>query len=298
MRLCLSPYHLESKTGEVRRGYLLKSQASDQAPGYSDIFPWVEFGDPSFDEIPLMIQNGQSTPLIRKSLYFSRRDALERTAKSRLLSGKTVRNHFFVFGPAETWVESVGAALARGFKSVKIKVGRSPEQEIPVLKKMLDFDLSAPWLRLDFNGSGTRQYFEKIESLNGIVQFVEDPFKDPESWAGWDWPWAFDHPGFPEGRVSYSYRIVKPAKQDWESDENHPLIFTSYLGHPVGIAHAMVDALQSGQQIYDYGLMSQNYYKETKFHHFLNSTGPHLTIAGEYGIGFDDLFDELPWVEI
>ena len=44
--------------------------------------------------------------------------------------------------------------------------------------------------------------------------------------------------------------------------------------------------------------MSQNFYEETPFHQYLTSQGPIMTVAGDYGIGFDDLFDELEWVEI
>ncbi len=298
MKLWLSPYQLKAHTGEIRRGYLLKTQASGQAAGYADIFPWPEFGDPEFSDIPFLIKQGRATPLIRRSLTYSRRDALERTEKNSLLAGKTTSNHFLVLNAPSQWMQDVEKALANGFRKVKIKVGRRPEEEIPALQSLLKFKSQEPWLRLDFNCKGTLDYFDRIKDLKDCVEFVEDPFADPEAWAAFNWPWAFDQPTFDDGQVRYSFRVIKPAKQLWEIDENHPLIFTSYMDHPVGIAHAMVEALESGRQLYDYGLMSQNRYQETPFHKYLKSAGPHLTVAGDYGIGFDDLFDDLQWVEV
>ncbi len=298
MKLWLSPYELKAKTGELRKGYLVKTQAPEQAPGYSDLFPWPEFGDPEFSEIPSCIQKGQSTPLIKRSLYFSRRDALERTEKHSLIQGRVVKNHFLVFGEPTGWKAQIEQAFAEGFESVKIKVGRDMSAEVQALNSLVEFKRERPWLRLDCNSRGSQEFLQNLNSIKPLVQFVEDPFSEVALWRKMDWPWAFDQSELDPSQVDYFFRVIKPAKQEWELDEDHPLIFTSYLDHPVGIAHAMVEALDSGRQLYDYGLMSHNHYEATPFHEYITTKGPHMTVAGEFGIGFDELFDDLDWVQL
>jgi hypothetical protein len=295
MKLWLHPYQLQSSFFGPRSGYLLRLEEPHRESGHADIFPWPEFGDPEFKEIPKLLKNGENRPLLQRSLMFARRDARARTEGTFLLRDQETRNHFLLVGPKDSWPQQVEAAFAHGFTTVKVKVGRQFSEEFRVLQKVCQLNKAHSWLRLDFNGAGQRADFKKLSSIKQQIQFIEDPMKRSDEWGVLDFPLAYDQPGFADQEVDYQYRIVKPAKQRTPSGESVPLIFTSYLDHPVGIAHAMVEALQSGPQILDYGLLSQGVYQPTAFHECLQSDGPKLQVLGEKGIGFDSLFAKLHW---
>ena len=296
MNVWLSPYELRPVLGRVRQGYLLKVQSPEGEPGYADIFPWVEFGDPSVEDIPNLIETNKSTPLLEQSFYFAKKDAVSRSGKKSLVNDLSLKNHFHLSGAPETWPLKLEGAFASGFRSVKLKVGRDLAAEVSGLLAIRKFEFDHPWLRLDFNGLGTKEYFDKIESLRPIIEFIEDPFLEPELWGAQDWIWAFDQPPFEMDKVDCKIQVIKPAKQNFKKiDSKTKKVFTSYLDHPVGIAHAFVEASSFGHQELDYGLMTQNQYEVTPFHDYLKQVGPYLEIEGSLGIGFDDLWDHLDW---
>ena len=298
MRVWLSPYELKAKKGGLRQGYLLKTQEKHEAPGYADIFPWPEFGDPMFKNIPSLIGKTCAYPLLNRSWFFSRRDALKRSEKISLIQGIEFKNHYFLSSQPCQWKKEMEKAFMGGFKTLKIKVGKNPREEISCLHEFSQIWKKEKWLRLDFNGKGNLDYFQQIRDLKPLIQFVEDPFSQSKSWAFLDWPLAYDQAPFSLDEVNCGFQIIKPAKQALPEKSPLQYVFTSYLDHPVGIAHAMAEAHLFGSQSLDYGFMSLDFYEPTPFHEAFIKKGPVLKINGDYGIGFDDLWEKQTWIEI
>ncbi len=301
MKIWLSDYQLQFKAGGSRRGYLLKLQTSEFESGYADIFPWPEFGDPNFEKVPQQLQHPQGIPLLERSLSMAELDGRAREQKAPLAKGVSLPNHFLIRSLGEASLEDALMAYQQGFRTFKLKVMRDTDLEIPFI---LNFCSKMPVdarLRLDCNGRGTVLFFKEISDARERVDFVEDPFSEASLWHSSDqdvrWPWAYDQPTVETDEVSYDFRIIKPAKQKIPEDD-HPLVFTSYLDHPVGIAHALVAAAGYGEPSVDYGLMSLNVYQETPFHGGLLCQGPNLQLSGEVGVGFGSLLEKQPWVSV
>lgn len=293
MKIWLSPYHLQRKSGGQASGYLLKTE-SQEGVGYGDIFPWTSFGDPSFTSIPEQIKHKQFSQLVQRSLDLSLLDARARTHGEALVDELTFTNHGLVLEEPEHWISSIEKLLSDDFNKIKLKVGRNLGVEMPYLQKMQDIWPGKRWLRLDFNGQGSSFWLEKLTVLQATVDLIEDPSADPKDWIGSGWDWAFDHPGFSEDQVQYSYRVVKPAKME-TPEETKPLMFTSYMDHPLGIAHAMVQAGLYGEQSMDYGLLSLGVYENTGFHEYFSVKGSYLTLKPEKGIGFTEILESQSW---
>lgn len=298
MKIWLSPYDLKTKTGSSRPGYLLKVQEDQQEAGYSDLFVWPELGDPSFEEIPKLLNSQTKPPVVQRSLELALIDARARSSQVSLTQGLRLKNHYLMSSVPEQWLQELEQAFAQGFEKVKIKVGRDPSNEIPSLLKLKSLFQSEKVLRLDFNGRATEEYLQSIQPLTSVIDFVEDPSKEPLLWGDFGWSWAFDRPGVDQKAVSYDFRIIKPAIQSDAIEDGKPPIFTSYLGHPVGIAHSLVAAAAWGPQTFDYGLMSQNYYEPTPFHQHLQTEGPWLQCPSDVGIGFSDLLEQQRWSRV
>ena len=92
--------------------------------------------------------------------------------------------------------------------------------------------------------------------------------------------------------------MVKPAKQSITLVKGVDFVVTSYLDHPVGIAHAYWQAQSLGLQKRNYGLMSWNIYEKTLFNFWIQDKGPRFNFKSGFGIGFDDLWDTLEWKQL
>ena len=284
-KMFLSPYKLRNRlSGQSRQGYLVKVEDNEFKNGYADIFPWPEFGDPRFEEIPQRLKAGELSPLLKKSLLFAKKDGLAREKKQSLSIGKNLKNHRLVTDLEKLSLDFLSEALELGFKRFKVKVCRQ-DNEIKNLLKIAKNLPEEVLLRLDCNQQGSSQFFEQLEELRPKIEFIEDPFVNFRDWGG-DWPFAYDQASFSYEDVQVDWQILKPAKQLMEEAKASRVIFTSYMDHPVGVAHAFVEALEYGEQLYDYGLMSHQVYEETEFHKYLLARGPLLELEEEFGIGF------------
>lgn len=293
-QLALSPYELKVRGGEnLREGYLLRVEFADIGYGYADLFPWPEFGDPTFEQIPQLLVDGDTCPLFEQSLYFAEQDAKARAQKKPLLAGIRLKNHYLISNLQKVTVQDIEKALSKGFTSFKIKLNRS--EDLPQFKKIAGSLPPSADLRLDFNTRGVETFFTALGNLKANIQFIEDPYTQPNQWDSQSWPLAFDQPGFGYEEVNTEWQIIKPARQSQEDIFAKKIVFTSSMDHPVGIAHALLQAAQHGTQVFDYGLMSQFVYKDTVFHPFILAEGPWLSIAPGNGIGFDTILARQPW---
>ncbi len=101
--------------------------------------------------------------------------------------------------PFEEWVRRVRAHLARGIRTVKVKIGREGvpfERELDALKRMRD-EAGAPFaLRLDANGAWSRDDARRHLARLAVVEpeFVEEPVAGLEllTLGACAAPWAAD----------------------------------------------------------------------------------------------------------
>lgn len=295
MSVSLSPYELIRHNGERRQGYLLRLKGESGHFGYGDIFPWPEFGDPKPEDIPSLVVGGKMSPLLMRSFELAQKDAelrRQQVPTPQIL----LRNHFLLSSKPQSWLTEVETAFSQGFTTIKAKVGRDFASELKALLQMTQFQSDIPWIRLDFNSKAKLEYFQALEPIKELIEFVEDPFVDPALWLKLKWPWAFDQPLVSADDVAFNFRIIKPAKLSFKNEPRQQNnVFTSYLDHPVGVAHALLEAIDYGPQSLDYGLFSLDQYQSTSFHEFFNKQGASLGLGEGLGIGFDDLLENQRW---
>jgi O-succinylbenzoate synthase len=80
-----------------------------------------------------------------------------------------------------------------------------------------------------------------------------------------------------------------------------PISYTSYLDHPVGQAFATYSAAANiigATTVETCGLLTHDVYEPNAFSERLKTNGPVLIPPEGTGIGFDDLLENLPWVEL
>lgn len=299
MSLFLSPYQLKTVSqGQVRKGYLLKLSTDQFSQGFADIFPWPEFGDPNWEAIPKILKShllnsSPLPPLLSRSVAMATSDGLARAKKTSLLSGKRVRNHFLVPDSSPGSLSLVSRALEEGFDRLKLKVGRNFSQELSFIEKISGEWPDAIW-RLDCNGLGEQVDWQALSSFKKVIEFIEDPYPEPQRWFG-DWPWAYDQPPFSRDQVQVNWQVMKPAKQEPKNIQAKKVVFTSYLDHPVGQAHALLVASAQATDKVTCGLMSQHIYQPTAYHQDLCVEGAELSVRAGLGIGFDKHFEKENW---
>lgn len=302
---------------EPRQGAIIKVQWSNGKTGYADLHPWPELGDFDLDVQLDAVSRGKLTCPAEQTIWMAKRDAILRSEKKSAFSGLSkVKNHFLI-----TDFTKVGEAVLReikesGFTTVKIKVGRSTEDEVKFINKVVR--QSPLQIRLDFNSKSTYDKFAKFISLLSAgekkrIEYVEDPFPwDEQGWteAAKLAPLAVDAEAtnidwkkikLPPFKVM----VIKPARQDLDQAVERvnkfalKMVITSALDHPVGIAHASYVAGEL-KKIYpnvllDCGCLTVRSYKPNEFSTKMMIQGPYLNNVPGTGVGFDDLFAKLEW---
>ncbi len=268
---------LNARAGEgARRGALLNADG-----GYADIHPWPELGDASLDEQLALLATGETTALTAQSLRAAAADAAARRAGRSLFDGLEV--------PRSHWPAAAGEAPA-AFDTIKVKM---PGRELP----------SAGRLRLDFNASLDAGAFAALAPTlpRDRIDYVEDPCPyDAATWGA-----LRDRTGL---RLALDREIaldgvdvlvIKPAIQDVEglALDDCEIVVTSYMDHPVGQLHAAVVAAGLAPEACC-GLVTHLLYEPNAFSERLRLDGTRLVPPGGSGIGFDDLLEQLPWVEL
>jgi len=273
-----------------REGALLRVM-TEPGEGYCDVHPWPELKDDPLEKQLDLLRMGVLTPLTKQSLSFADIDALGRQKKQHLLNGVSVPDsHFLLTELNEDSKSLVEQALSEGFQTFKVKLGKDLSQELFYLRPLLQKN-GTKW-RLDFNGALTLDKTSEFLSakLNfAAIEFCEDPFSaSPTDFplpVAWDW----------EKPESYDYRIIKPSVDNWQAlSESKPVIFTTYLGHPLGqVADAYAAARSHCQNVC--GLLSHRVYPKSPFSEGLSWYGPKWKSPEGTGFGFDELFKDLKW---
>lgn len=326
IKISASPYFLNPVGSlnavaqtSVRAGALLKIEWPDGHTGYSDLHPWPELGDPSLDQQLADLRKGRISPQIEQSIWLARRDAVARKKGKHLFDqGEKIRNNYLLSDSRNLKPGFLDELKKEGFTTVKVKVGRSLQEEADSLTHIAAAGLR---MRLDFNGIGSWQIFEKFmgslsPTVKALIEYVEDPF--PFDVAAWTEsrklakialdnqydrvPWAT------LTKAPFDILVVKPAQTDVEKalafcqQWNLKCTITSYMDHPVGVVHALALAMElkknQGDRILEAGCLTHRLYKMDVFGAELTNQGPYLIRNSGTGVGFDRLLEALPWQPI
>ncbi|MEZ0391432.1 MAG: enolase C-terminal domain-like protein, partial [Pseudobdellovibrionaceae bacterium] len=204
-----------------------------------------------------------------------------------------------------------------GYTTFKVKVGRAVDEEAKFVIRMLK--QNPVTVRLDFGGKTAFSEFEKFFSHLGPTEKAKIEFaEDPAPWDLYTWteaakiiPIALDHEGEKielekfTSKPPFSIVVIKPARTDVEktlkmiSRFGLKMVVTSSLDHPVGVAHACLQAAELKKfypnTLLDCGCLTIKIYRPNDFSNRVQTTGPFLKEIPGTGIGFDDLLEALPW---
>ncbi|MHB8635570.1 MAG: enolase C-terminal domain-like protein [Fimbriimonadaceae bacterium] len=329
-------YELVSRHNASRRreGALIRASLPDGLVGYADCHPWPELGDAPLDR-QLDLSDKRNSLHFRGAQYYTVMDAFARRDRRSLFAGLSIPPSHASF-PDAMRIESPMAAdvlsrlAADGFRFVKVKGGDDVETEIPALARLarLTRDTGLK-IRLDVNAklgaSEVRDLLARLgAATDGLewLDWVEDPCPyDIDDWrrlrdefgcrlafdrAGKRVSSAAGHRQLPDLRKSADVVVCKPAADFAPHylksviSAGMPICVTSYLDHPVGQAFAAQRAalLSSRCPVEACGLLTHDVYEPNAFSERLGSDGPVLIPPTGTGIGFDDLLEALPWVEL
>jgi len=280
----------------VLEGFLIRA-----GDGYGCVQPWPELGDEPLEAQWAALQSGGGTRLVERALAGARVDgAARREGRSLFTSGMLPpESHATVTGMAD-----FAALAAEGFGTVKLKGGR----EVPeVLERVRQAVAAGLRVRVDFNGVLTEEAFldfaQRLRAggLAESVDFIEDPM--PYDAASWNrvrlatgLRLALDRLTGTEAG-GFDVRVLKPAVDAMDL-RPVPVVVTSYLDHPLGQALAAWESARyAGEKLLG-GLLTHRLFEPDAFSGRLAEAGPGWVGPGGTGLGFDDLLEALPWVEI
>ncbi|RME15521.1 MAG: hypothetical protein D6797_06385, partial [Bdellovibrio sp.] len=134
MKIWVSDYSLTFKDLKAsRKGFLIKVEESDEGGvGYSDCFPWPEFGHDPVEQQKERLRKGDLSSLLERSLSWAQKDArLRKEGKSAFVSDISFSNHFLV---PDILTMDFQQGPIRNFSVLKIKMGNSLARETECLR--------------------------------------------------------------------------------------------------------------------------------------------------------------------
>jgi len=243
--------------------------------GYGCLHPWPDLGDLPLEAQLAALRSGKPTAQTARSLVCCAADGAARKEGRNLFEGLPIPpSHFTAPG---FWDEPVPA----GFQMVKLK----SLARLDALPEHLR-------LRLDFNGTSSREALIDLLPYRARVDFVEDPFPyDPRTWRDFPFPLASDRYGeVPEAAV----RVIKPALNLPETAKRR--VFTSYMDHPIGQLFAAWEAARHAAPGETHGLVTHHLFDDADpFIAAMGAPVPVLVQPPGTGLGFDELLANLPW---
>ena len=305
MKIYISPYELEFRNSSgCLRGAFLLFEFQPDLKGYGDLLPWPRFGEKILkDQLEDLKKGRESTRLIQlKKMALC--DALARKEKRSLFSGlKIPDSHFLIedINSFSGW-DQVGEA---GYQIIKAKVRSTEFQK--QLERLKEGSLALPhcrW-RLDLNGALDLQEWDSVKkSLRFLwdkIEFIEDPFKNPDSFSGKDTLM------FAEDWIAYSQsavRVVKPSRDSLDS-------LMQQIPHrqwkSIVFTHSQETLLGQAATAWQAGTFYRNYpsFRQTgafksysfKRHKWTLSEKSHpvFQFPSGFGLGFDSLLEKEPW---
>lgn len=326
IKLSYSPYTLKPFSSlnavslpTAREGVLFKIEWDSDLTGYADLHPWPELGDLSLEEQLAALRAGKITPQMEQTIWLARRDADARALKRNLFDlGTPVRNNYLLTHAEDVKPGFLDPIKVDGFDTIKVKVGRDLQEEAEAL---IHIAAAGFKIRLDFNAMANWQIYERFmknldSGVRANIEYVEDPFPyDPTAWleARELAKIGIDNQ-YPKVRwdqfqqCPFDVIVLKPAKMDVDAvvtkcqEWNLKTTVTSYMDHPVGVAHALTVAMelkkQYGDMVLEAGCLTQRLYQMDAFSAELDTKGPFIRRVKGIGVGFDHLLENLPWYHI
>lgn len=316
-KIYISKYVMQSRQGLNSRshttrheGALLRVDAGGVS-GYSCLHPWQELGDTSLDELLLELKDGRMSRQVSCALHCAEVDREARAKGVSLFDGLDVPDsHATIVGG----IDRVEIAVAEGFDTVKLKMGRDVDSDISFVREINEA-FPELRLRLDFNGvlgAGRIEYFvrEVGEGIRNQIDFLEDPCRlgDPiweEIRDRYAVKTAVDR-GIEGAGGEYDYAVVKPAINhtgqvcDTALRTGHRVVVTSYMDHPLGQCFAAYCAGKMNKRYLGLidkraGLMTHGLYQPTAYTERLGEKSPTWKSPEGTGLGFDDLLEKESW---
>jgi o-succinylbenzoate synthase len=304
MKIWIHRYQLipKLKGMKPRFGALVKAEwTNGSLPGYSDLHPWPEFGEPELEEHLKSLATVNLTPLAENSLEFNYIDREYRMNKKNAFAGLiTPRSHKLIFDINELDPSKLQEIQKAGFSHLKIKLGRDLRAETENLVQ-LAYATNLLW-RIDFNGKLTdTQAAEWWNGLDAAVKSRIDLIEDPcaEAQVKVQAPWANDW----YTQKSALIRILKPAREGIEDLARYNrVIFTHGMDHTFGQACAAWAAARfysaHPKKTDVCGLSSPELYLSDEFMRVWPSDGPRLKPTPGFGFGFDQQLEALKWEQV
>ncbi len=305
-----------------RKGALLKIQWPNKKIGYADLFPWPELGDKTLDEELANLAKFKMSPLVEQAIWLAKKDAAIRAEGKNAFAGAArIKNHYLISDFTKFKDENMKELRTAGFTTVKIKVGRSIDEEAKFVERIIKQNPIA--IRLDFNSKTNFAEYERFMShLNpgekAKIEFAEDPMPwHPEAWkdaSSLGVPFAIDNEFSKidwekiRAPLPFKFVVIKPARQDMDKTVKIidkfalKMVVTSSMDHPVGVAHACLVASELKKfypnTLIDCGCLSLRAYKPNDFSTRIQAQGPYLIAIPGTGIGFNDLLDKINWIPV
>ncbi len=285
-------------------GFLIKIQSKEFRAGYADCRPWPVFNDASVVDHVELLKNRKLNALLKRSVFFAHLDGVAREEKRSLWPENVrLRSHFTVFDLQQLKDEELlQSVLQQGYRTLKLKVGRDLQKEIPVCLWLAEKN----WfrVRLDFNGLDAEPFLKQMSSLFlSQVDFIEDPGAfDVSRWRTLESQYgiqtALDQVAHTKNAQTQSFsKIIKPARENNLARSQD--VITNSLDHPVGQAFAALQAQKSverlGRQTRDYGLQSAHLFLPNAYFKQMSTKTSHFQSIPGTGIGFDDLLEREQW---
>lgn len=326
MRVWHSSYQLfpKSKLGihkvKYRLGALLRVEFEPSLVGYADLCPYQRFKDKPIEIELQNLAKNKLSPILSRSIEYARWDAQARQENQSLYLDEEIKNHFLILNILDFEMNRLEGLQEQGYTEFKVKLGADLRMETEMVKSLVDGFRPDTRVRLDFNGSLSRENFikwleENKEWLRPSLDFIEDPFTyDPKEWSMIQEKYEIDlaldlvsDPLLTEARGA-NVIILKPAIQDPElitskiSDASKRFVLTHYMDFPVGQMFGLVCAQRlqkSGEmRLKTCGLQHQDIYEGFTFQDIIENKGPYIAPPKGPGIGFEGLLENQDWREI
>lgn len=334
LKVWISPYLLRPlkfinrySTLTEKKGALLKVQFEDcESVGYADLHPLEEWGEDPVDEQLTQWKRGVPNSLVKQSLFYAHQDARARSRGENLffIEGEEEvtlpRSHFLITDVVTFPFDQLIPLAREGFQTLKVKMGRSPQEETESLRGLVGFihrqqEVNHFRLRLDWNQALSLDEMdqwlkEQATWILPYLDFIEDPCPwDPEVWEGWRHQYglrlALDQ-ALTKGlgaSSSFDVMVIKPSRDPVfdlvKAYKDKDWVITHSMDHPLGQATALWVAEQlrkkNHSQWIDCGLLSGNLFESNEYFRSLHQEGPWVYPPGGTGFGFDDLLEAEPW---
>lgn len=311
-----SPYTLKSQNSlnskrfsQSHHGALLRIGS-----GFANLHPWPELGDPTLEKCLSDLANARRWPLVRRAIRCAEMDGFAREQEFSLFEELEVPLSHATLPTLDD--EALTAAVAAGFDTVKLKLGRNLETEKNWIIRAHQANPQLRW-RFDFNETSEADVLLEwlahfSRELRKQIDFLEDPC--PYSETTWTRlrnesgiKLAVDREAAPLSHAA-QFQIIKPALDEpWliaesAAQRGQLAVVTSYMDHPLGQAFAAWEAgrlaLQFRGLVQTCGLQTHHLWEKNPFSECLGAWSPTFNSPGGLGLGFDELFDQLPWKKL